>query len=81
MKSGLTIEEQVLAIVHDECGWGCEINLDTIVLNATGIGEEIQRDIVMRLEDELEVLIPDEEAEKLVTVKDIVAYITKKKEE
>ncbi len=79
MKSGMTIEEQVLEIVRDEVGSGYEISLDTVILNASGIDEDRQRDLVMRLEDELEVEIPDKEAEMLQTVGDIVYYITTKK--
>ena len=78
MKSGLTIEEQVLEIVG-KILFGLEIKLDTIVLNASGIDEDFQRDLIMTLEEELEVEIPDVDAEKLVTVKDIVDYIVKKK--
>ena len=78
MKSGLTIEEQVLEVVGNVL-FGLEIKLDTIVLNASGIDRDFQRDLVMTLEEELEVEIPDVDAEKLTTVKDIVDYITKKK--
>ena len=78
MKSGLTIEEQVLEIVG-KILFGLEIKLDTIVLNASAIGGDFQRNLVMTLEEELEVEIPDVDAEKLVTVKDIIDYITKKK--
>ena len=78
MKSGLTIEEQVLEIVG-KILFGLEIKLDTIVLNASGIDEDFQKDLIMTLEEELEVEIPDVDAGKLVTVKDIVDYITKKK--
>ena len=78
MKSGLTIEEQVLEVVGTVL-FGLDIKLDTIVLNASGIDTNFQRDLVMTLEEELEVEIPDIDAEKLVTVKDIVDYVTKKK--
>jgi len=78
MKSGLTIEEQVLEVVRTVL-FGIEIKLDSIVLNASGIDRDFQRDLVMQIEEELEVEIPDVDAEKLVTVKDIVDYVTKKK--
>ena len=81
MKSGLTIEEQVLEIVRDEIGSGYDITLNMVILNASGIVEERQRELVMRLEEELELEIPDADCEKLHTVKDVVNYITKKKEE
>lgn len=32
-------------------------------------------ELIMRIEEELEIEIPDEEAEKLQTVKDAVAYV------
>jgi len=80
MKSGLTIEEQVLEIVRDEIGSGYDVILDMVILNASGIIEERQRELVMRLEEELEVEIPDADCEKLHTVKDVVDYITKRKE-
>lgn len=78
MKSGLTIEEQVLEVVGTVL-FGLEIKTDTIVLNASAIDREFQRDLIMTLEEELEVEIPDVDAEKLITVKDIVDYIVKKK--
>jgi len=78
MKSGLTIEEQVLEIIGLIL-FGLEIKLDTIILNASGIDVNFQRDLVMTLEEKLEVEIPDADAEKLVTVKDVVDYIVKKK--
>lgn len=80
MGSGLTIEEQVLEIVRDEIGSGYDVTLDMVILNASGIIVERQRELIMRLEEELEVEIPDTDCEKLHTVKDIVDYITKKKE-
>lgn len=78
MGSGLTIKEQVFGVIKTAL-FGVEIKLDTVVLNGSAIDKEFQRDLVMTLEDELEVEIPDVDAEKLVTVKDIVDYITKKK--
>ena len=79
MKSGMTTEEQVLEVINDQLG-AKDMKLDAVVLNATGIDRECQRELVMRLEEELELEIPDKDAEKLNTVKDIVEYITKKKE-
>lgn len=78
MKSGLTIEEQVLGVVRILLS-GVDVKLDTVVLNASAIDGDFQRDLVMTLEEELEVEIPDADVEKLTTVKDIVDYITKKK--
>lgn len=80
MKTGLTIKEQVVEVLLSLLGTGIVIEDKTVVLNATGIDGNFQRDLVMLLEQELEVEIPDSDAEKLITVKDIVKYITKKKE-
>jgi len=80
MKTGLTIKEQVVEVLLSLLGTGIVIEDKTVVLNATGIDGNFQRDLVMLLEQELEVEIPDSDAEKLITVKDIVDYITKKKE-
>lgn len=38
-------------------------------------------ELIMALEDELDMEIPDEEAEKFVTVGDVVAYIKSQSEE
>ena len=78
MKSGLTIEEQVLGAIRTIL-FGVETKLESVVLNSSGIDGEFQRDLIMTLEEELEVEIPDTDAEKLTTVKDIVDYIVKKK--
>lgn len=72
------IKERVLDIVKNELGSGYDVQLKTVVLNGSGLDENVSRDLVMRLEEELEIEIPDTDAEKLNTVKDIVKYIEKK---
>ena len=51
MKSGLTIEEQVLEVVRTVL-FGVKITLNLVVLNGSGIDREFQRDLVMTLEEE-----------------------------
>ena len=75
---------KVLKIIRDEMGKELgDIKEDTPVINASAIDEVMGRDLVMRLEDELGITIPDEEAEKFVTVDDILNYLeaTEKKGE
>lgn len=74
----MSIKEQVLRIIVDQYGSG--YGEDSIVLNASGIPQTEQIDLIMRLEDELKVHIPDEDAEKLSTIKDIIEYLKKKEE-
>lgn len=73
------IKDKVYEILRDELGSGVAIEDKTVVLNASGIDENNQRDLIMRLEEELGVDISDEDAGKLTTVKDIVAYLEKNK--
>jgi len=74
------MKDVIISILAEELGSGYNFEDDnTVVLNASAIPEETARTIIMRLEDELIVVIPDEEAEKLHTIKDIVDYITAKK--
>ena len=74
MGSGMTIKERVLQVVTEQLGSG--IGEDSVVLNGSGIAPEDEIEIVMRLEDEFGIDIPDKDAEKLHTVKDIVDYLT-----
>ena len=64
MKSGLTIEEQVLEVVRTVL-FGVKITLNLVVLNGSGIDREFQRDLVMTLEEELEIEIPDKHTLKI----------------
>ena len=51
------------------------VQLDEVILNASAIDG---RDVIMAIEDELDVEISDEEAEKLYTVKDILEFLIAK---
>ena len=73
----MNVQEKVITIIQDQLGSGHDIKLESEVLNSSGIDPYECIEIVMRLEEELGVEIPDEEAEKLHTVKDVVNYIEK----
>ncbi len=71
-----SIEERVKKIVADQLG----VQEEAVVPNASFI-EDLGADsldtveLVMALEEEFETEIPDEEAEKIVTVQAAISYI------
>ena len=73
-----TVEERVKKIVCEQLGVK-----DSEVQNTSSFVEDLGADsldtveLVMALEEEFETEIPDEEAEKLQCVNDIVTYIEK----
>ncbi len=52
-----------------------EVNPDARFVDDLGADSLDVVELIMRIEEELEIEIPDEEAEKLQTVKDAVAYV------
>ena len=74
-----TVEQQVKAIVAEQLGVKTEQ-----VTNAASFVDDLGADsldtveLVMALEEEFEIEIPDEDAEKITTVKDAVSYIENK---
>ncbi len=73
-----TLKEKLYKILVSQLGSGTVLTDETVVINASGITDETNRELVMRLEDEFGVDIIDEEAVKLSTVKDIYLYIKAK---
>jgi acyl carrier protein len=71
----MEIKDRVLQVIREELS-GIPVTLETVVLNASGIDEGFQRNLIMRLEEEIGVEIPDEDAQKLNCVKSIVEYLT-----
>ena len=75
--SDKSIEDRVKDIIVDQLG----VNADQITLEAKFI-EDLGADsldtveLVMAFEEEFEIEVPDEEAEKLQSVGDVVTYIT-----
>ena len=70
------ILDKIKAMIVDQTG----ISADSLDLS-TSLMSDIEADsldaveIIMAIEDEFEIEIPDEEAEKFVTIKDIVDYL------
>jgi len=70
------IEERVKSIIVEQLG----VSMDEVTIEASFI-EDLGADsldiveLIMALEEEYDIEIPDEEAEKIQTVKDVVSYI------
>lgn len=72
------VKEKVYEVLRNEIGSAVELQDKTVVLNVSGIDVNVQRDLIMRLEEEFDIEIPETEAEKLFTVGDLVTFITTK---
>ena len=78
--SDKSIEERVKEIIVDQLG----VSADQVTMEAKFV-EDLGADsldtveLVMALEEEFDVEVPDDEAEKLQAVKDVVTFIESKK--
>jgi acyl carrier protein len=72
-----TIEQKVKNIIADQLGVGEEeIKTTSSFIDDLGADSLDIVELVMAMEEEFEVEIPDEEAENIKTVQDAVNYIT-----
>jgi acyl carrier protein len=72
-----TIEQKVKNIIADQLGVGEEeIKITSSFIDDLGADSLDIVELVMAMEEEFEVEIPDEEAENIKTVQDAVNYIT-----
>ena len=70
------IEEKVIEIVAEQMGVDkAEVTRETFFVNDLGADSLDTVELVMEFEDEFELSIPDEEAEKIQTVGQAVDYI------
>lgn len=77
--SNPSIEERVIKIVCDQMGTTPDkITRESSFINDLGADSLDTVELVMEFEDEFEISIPDEDAEKIQTVGDAVKYITGK---
>jgi acyl carrier protein len=71
------VEERVIEIVSDQFGRDkSEIARETSFVNDLNADSLDRVNVVMEFEDEFELTIPDEEAEKIQTVGEAIEYIT-----
>ncbi len=74
-----SIQERVTRIVCNQMGTAPEkVTPETSFVNDLGADSLDTVELVMEFEDEFEISIPDEDAEKIQTVGNAVAYITEK---
>ncbi len=70
------ILDKIKALIVDQTGISAdELDLSTSLMNDIEADSLDAVEIIMAIEDEFEIEIPDEEAEKFVTIKDIVDYL------
>lgn len=78
MPTTAEIEEKVIHIVSEQMGVDKkEISKETSFVNDLNADSLDTVELVMELEDEFDITIPDEEAEKLKTVGESIAFIEK----
>lgn len=74
-----SIEDRVKKIVCDQMGTTADkISGETSFINDLGADSLDTVELVMEFEDEFEISIPDEDAEKIQTVGNAVEYISSK---
>jgi acyl carrier protein len=78
--SDKSIEERVKDIIVDQLGVSADqVTADAKFVEDLGADSLDTVELVMALEEEFDVEVPDDEAEKLQAVKDVVTFITSKK--
>ncbi len=74
-----SVQERVTRIVCNQMGTTAEkISAETSFVNDLGADSLDTVELVMEFEDEFEISIPDEDAEKIQTVGDAISYIFNK---
>ena len=73
-----SVEERVKQIIVDELGVDeAEVTANARFIDDLGADSLDTVELVMRFEEEFNIEIPDEEAEKITSVRDAVEYIGK----
>ncbi len=72
----MSVEERVIEIVSEQMGVAKDqVNRDTSFVNDLGADSLDTVELVMEFEEEFDITIPDEEAEKIGTVGQAIRYI------
>jgi acyl carrier protein len=78
--SDKSIEERVKDIIVDQLGVNADqVNPEAKFVEDLGADSLDTVELVMAFEEEFEIEVPDEEAEKLTSVGDVITYITSQK--
>ncbi len=74
----VSVEERVKVLVAEQLGLESEeVASDSSIIEDLGADSLDIVELVMALEEEFEMDIPDEDAEKILTVKDAIEYVRK----
>lgn len=70
------IDDKVKRIIEDQTGFpSADMTLTTSLLDDAGVDSLDMIEIVMAIEEEFGIDIPDEDIEKIKTIQDVVEYI------
>jgi len=76
----VAIDEKVFEIVAERMGVKAEdVSKETSFVNDLGADSLDQVELIMELEDQFDLNIPDEDAEKIETIGDAIKYIEEHK--
>ena len=82
MASNEEIAERVKSIIVDQLGVSVEeVTPEASFIEDLGADSLDIVELIMALEEEYDMEIPDEDAEKIQTVHDVISYITSKQSE
>jgi acyl carrier protein len=75
----MSVEKKIISIIAEQLGVNeGEINPDAALIEDMGADSLDIVELVMAMEEEFEMEIPDEDAEKISTVQDIIDYVKKR---
>lgn len=78
METKSEIQEKVIAIICDKLGLESkEVSLDSGFVSDLGADSLDTVELIMEFEKVFEITIPDNQAEKILTVRDTIEYIEK----
>jgi acyl carrier protein len=75
MEKSSAVEERVLELLRKKVGPEREIDLDSSVVEDTGLDSVSVMDFVMELEDEFDIMIPLDQIAEVRTVGDLAAAV------
>ena len=76
----MSVEQKVIEIIIDQLGVDeKQVNPEASFIDDLGADSLDTVELVMALEEEFDIEIPDEDAEKIATVQNAVDYITNQK--